>query len=104
MASNDSHLLITTIGTPNDFNSRSFMYSLRDHTRQPLAFVLDIRRLNVALSRAQCLAIVVMSPKLAQHSAGSLSQMERLSFACRLLEENMREVEVDASTGRVQRR
>ena len=58
---------------------------------QPLAFVLDVRRLNVALSRAQCLAVVVMSPRLAQHSAGSLSQMERLSFASRLLEENARE-------------
>ena len=55
-----------------------------------LAFVLDVRRLNVALSRAQCLAVVVLSPALARANpgggAGGLAQMRALSFACRLLE------------------
>ena len=53
-----------------------------------VSFVLDVRRLNVALSRAQCLAIVVMSPQLSAASAASLEQMRALSFACRLLEGN----------------
>jgi uncharacterized protein len=55
-----------------------------------MAFVLDIRRLNVALSRAQCIAIVVMSPALAETAALSLSQMRELSFACRIIEESDR--------------
>uniref|UniRef100_A0A7S2ST75 DNA2/NAM7 helicase-like C-terminal domain-containing protein n=1 Tax=Rhizochromulina marina TaxID=1034831 RepID=A0A7S2ST75_9STRA len=49
-------------------------------------FVLDLRRLNVAISRAQCLAMVVMSPGLAQGVANSVPQMRTLSFACKLLE------------------
>jgi uncharacterized protein len=52
-----------------------------------LAFVLDVRRLNVALSRAQCVAVVVLSDQLAaSRAATSLDQMRALSFACRLLE------------------
>jgi uncharacterized protein len=52
-----------------------------------LAFVLDVRRLNVALSRAQCVAVVVLSEDLAaSRAATSLDQMRALSFACRLLE------------------
>jgi len=52
-----------------------------------LAFVLDMRRLNVALSRAQCVAVVVLSDQLAKSlGASSLDQMRALSFACRLLE------------------
>ena len=54
-----------------------------------IAFVLDIRRLNVALSRAQCVAILVISPDLASTPASSLSQMRALSFLCRLLEEGL---------------
>jgi uncharacterized protein len=53
-----------------------------------LSFVLDLRRLNVALSRAQCVAVVVLSPQLSQaQPGGSLQKMKALSFACRLLEE-----------------
>lgn len=52
---------------------------------QALAFVLDVRRLNVALSRAQCLAVVVHSPALADSKATSLAQMRALSFVCRLV-------------------
>lgn len=53
-----------------------------------LEFVLDVRRLNVALSRAQCAAVVVMSQDIAAASAGgSLAAVRSLSFACRLLEE-----------------
>ena len=52
-----------------------------------LAFVLDVRRLNVALSRAQCVAVVVLSEHLAaSRGSTSLEQMRALSFACRLLE------------------
>ena len=46
-----------------------------------LDFVLDTRRLNVALSRAQCLTIIVASPRLADTAAGSLDQV-RLFILC----------------------
>uniref|UniRef100_A0A7S0IZY7 DNA2/NAM7 helicase-like C-terminal domain-containing protein n=1 Tax=Calcidiscus leptoporus TaxID=127549 RepID=A0A7S0IZY7_9EUKA len=51
-----------------------------------LSFVLNRNRLNVALSRAQCLAIVVASTKLAEASAKSIVQQRELNFLCRIRE------------------
>jgi len=50
-----------------------------------LEFVLNTNRLNVALSRAQSLAIVVASPALAQTRCQSLSQMTLLNLFCRVM-------------------
>jgi len=47
-----------------------------------LDFLLDENRFNVALSRGQCLAIVVASPTLAYSSASSLRQMKLLNLFC----------------------
>jgi uncharacterized protein len=49
-----------------------------------LAFLLDKNRLNVALSRAQSLAIVVASPKLARATTSSLAQMTLVNLFCRI--------------------
>lgn len=49
-----------------------------------LDFVFDINRLNVAISRAQALAIIVSNKGLQDCHVSSLKQMERVSFYCRL--------------------
>lgn len=52
-----------------------------------LNFLLDPNRLNVALSRAQCLAVVVGNPGLVRARARSIEQMERINLFCRILAE-----------------
>ena len=51
-----------------------------------LSFVLDVRRLNVALSRAQCLAVLVCAPDLADGAPSSLDRMRELAMLARLRE------------------
>jgi uncharacterized protein len=50
-----------------------------------LAFLLDPNRLNVAISRAQCLSIVVGSPQLATGISRSVEEVHQLSRLCRLI-------------------
>ena len=49
-----------------------------------LDFVFDKNRLNVAISRAQALAIVVANQGLEQCAVNSLEQMEKVGFFCKL--------------------
>ena len=49
-----------------------------------LDFVFDMHRLNVAISRAQALAIVVANEGLEQCAVKSLGQMEKVGFFCKL--------------------
>jgi hypothetical protein len=43
-------------------------------------------RLNVAISRAQCLAFLVCSPRLLEARCGSIEEMELVNALCRLAE------------------
>ena len=52
-----------------------------------LSFLLDRNRLNVALSRATTLAIVVGDPRIANTPADSVADMERINLYCRLVRE-----------------
>ena len=55
-----------------------------------LSFVLNTNRLNVALSRAQCLAVVVGSPRLADTPPRTLLQQRQLNVLCRIVEDTRR--------------
>ena len=50
-----------------------------------LDFLLSPNRLNVAISRAQCLSIVVGSPQLATGISNSIQNVQRLSRLCSLM-------------------
>jgi uncharacterized protein len=57
--------------------------SLEETARGP-AFLLNPNRLNVALSRARCLAIVIASSKLVRTRPNSVEEMELFNLYCRL--------------------
>ena len=57
-----------------------------DSASRGLDFLLAPNRVNVAISRAQCLSIVVGSPQLATDISSSISNVEQLSRLCRLMQ------------------
>ena len=65
----------------------SMCASQGDTSPRGIDFLFNKNRLNVALSRAQSLAIVVASPALAQTRCQSLPQMEQVNLLCRVIEE-----------------
>ena len=48
-------------------------------------FLFDKNRINVAVSRAQCMAIVVYSPVLLETSASNVEQLGLVNLFCRLI-------------------
>jgi uncharacterized protein len=48
--------------------------------------VLDPSRINVAVSRAQCLAVVVADPRIAGSIPRSLDEMMLINVFCKLTE------------------
>jgi len=68
-----------------------------DSAPRGLAFVLDPNRLNVAISRAQCLCIVVGSPRLATGISGSVDGVRQLNRLCRLMAPDCQAVPMEVS-------
>ena len=62
----------------------SMCSSYGEYGSRGLAFILDRNRMNVAISRAQCLAVVVADPRIAYAEAGSLEEMTLINLFCKL--------------------
>ena len=62
----------------------SLCSSFGEYGSRGLAFILDRNRINVAISRAKCLAVVVADPRIAATDAGSLAEMTLLNLFCKL--------------------
>ncbi len=62
----------------------SLCSSYGEYGSRGLAFILDRNRVNVAISRAQCLAVVVADPRIASATAGSIDEMMLLNVFCKL--------------------
>ena len=58
--------------------------SYGEYGSRGLAFILNRSRINVAISRAKCLAIVVGDPRIASSPAASISEMMLLNLYCKL--------------------
>ena len=64
----------------------SLCSSYGEYGSRGLAFILDRNRINVAISRAQCLAVVVADPRIASAVAGSIDEMKLINLFCKLAE------------------
>lgn len=62
----------------------SMCSSYGEYGSRGLSFILDKNRVNVAISRAQCLAVIVGDARIAQTSASSLDEMRLLNLYCKL--------------------
>jgi uncharacterized protein len=62
----------------------SLCSSYGEYGSRGLGFILDRNRVNVAVSRAQCLAIVVADPRIGNSTAGSIGEMLLLNLFCKL--------------------
>ena len=83
-----------SIGTIDKFQGQeapvvivSMAVSDLDESPRGLDFVFDKNRLNVAISRAKALVLIVASPKLKAASAKSIAQMEKVGMFLRLTDQ-----------------
>jgi uncharacterized protein len=64
----------------------SLCSSYGEYGSRGLAFILDRNRVNVAISRAQCLAVVVADPRIGQAIPGTLEEMKLINLFCKVVE------------------
>jgi len=81
------------IGTVDKFQGQEapvVIYSMTsssvDDAPRGVSFLYDINRLNVAISRAQAMAVVVMSPRLVDAAVSTPEQLRQVNALCRLVE------------------
>ncbi|MCS6286387.1 MAG: TM0106 family RecB-like putative nuclease [Nitrospira sp.] len=74
----------------------SLCSSYGEYGSRGLAFILDRNRINVAISRAQCLAVVVADPRIAGALPGSLDEMMLLNLFCKLANSPLRHAGAEA--------
>ena len=65
----------------------SLCSSCGEYGSRGLAFILDRNRINVAISRAECLAVIVGDPRIAGTDAGSIAEMKLVNLFCKLISE-----------------
>ena len=63
----------------------SMCSSYGEYGSRGLKFILDRSRINVAISRAKCLAVVVGDPRIANSAANSINEMKLLNIFCKLM-------------------
>ena len=63
----------------------SLCSSYGEYGSRGLGFILDRNRVNVAISRAQCLAIIVADPRITMNEAGSIQEMTLTNLFCKLV-------------------
>jgi hypothetical protein len=81
------------IGTVDKFQGQQapvVLYSMTSSSAaeapRGVGFLYDINRLNVAVSRAQALTMVVMNPRLLDAQVHSPEQLRQVNALCRLVE------------------
>jgi uncharacterized protein len=81
------------VGTVDKFQGQEapvVIYSMTstsaDDAPRGVSFLYDLHRLNVAVSRAKALAVVVMSPLLLDAAVRTPDQLQRVNALCRLAE------------------
>src|SRR6185295_18312687 len=81
------------VGTVDKFQGReapvvfySMATSSADDVPRSLEFLFSRNRLNVAVSRAMCLACIVASPRLLESRARTIDQMRLINALCRFVE------------------
>jgi uncharacterized protein len=81
------------VGTVDKFQGReaavvfySMATSSADDVPRSLEFLFSRNRLNVAVSRAMCLACIVASPRLLESRARTIEQMRLINALCRFVE------------------
>lgn len=81
------------VGTVDKFQGQeapvvffSMATSSGEDVPRSLSFLFSRNRLNVAVSRAQCLAVLVCSPRLLEARCQSIEEMQLVNALCRLVE------------------
>jgi uncharacterized protein len=89
----EAHGGAVRVGTVDKFQGQEadvVVYSMAsssgDDIPRGLEFLLSRNRLNVAISRARCLAYLVCSPRLLEINAHSIAQMRLANALCRFVE------------------